>query len=139
MYDFLHLKHESYMISQVPYKDRTRKCVPVSKPQSPSGLIQKKISQVPNPDSESDVKYKAAKRTLQSRSLRFLLTEKNQDLGVSAKGNTKFGSLCQEKVQVLGHSVKSTTKTCDLLAGKTQDLQFLLAEKILELSFSGQG
>ena len=49
-----------------------------------------KIRQGPRSYSESDhVKYKAAKRTLQSRSLRFLLTEKNQDLGVSAQRNPK--------------------------------------------------
>ena len=48
---------------------------PVPNPQRPSG-------QCPRPDSESDhVKYKTARRTLQSRSLRFLLTEKTQDLG----------------------------------------------------------
>ena len=39
------------------------------------------ISSDSEPDSESDqFKYKAAKRILQSRSLRFLLTEKNQYL-----------------------------------------------------------
>ena len=66
---------------------------PVLSLQRPSGLIQKKIRQGPRPDSESDhVKYKAAKRTLQSRSLRFLLTEKSQDLDF----------LCPERPQVLG-------------------------------------
>ena len=69
--------------------------------------------QGPRPDSESDhVKYKAAKRTLQSRSLRFLLTEKNQDLAVSAQRSPKswvslprefpsLGSLCAEYNQDL--------------------------------------
>ena len=67
-----------------------------------------KIKPDPRPDSESDhIKYKAAKRTLQSRSLRVLLTEKNQDLGVSVQRNPKswvplpregpsLGSLCAE-------------------------------------------
>ena len=60
-------------------------------------------------DSESDqVKYKAAKRTLQSRSLRFLLTEKSQVLGLSAQRGLKFWlpyqnlgiSLCQDLASV---------------------------------------
>ena len=81
------------------------------------------------PDSESDhVKYKAAKRTLQGRSLWFLLTEKNQDLGVSAQRRSKsLITLCRVQLR-LG----------DLLAGKTQDLGFLLAERIQDLIFSGQ-
>ena len=38
---------------------------------------EKKIKESPRPDSESDqVKYRSAKRTPQSRSLRFLLTVK---------------------------------------------------------------
>ena len=67
-------------------------------------------------DSESDHdKYKAAKRTLQSRSLRFLFTEKNEYLGVSAKRRSKsWVTLCRAQPR-LG----------DLLAGETNNLGFL--------------
>ena len=103
---------------------------PVLSLQRPSGLIQKKIRQGPRPDSESDhVKYKAAKRTPQSRSLRFLLTEKNQDLGVSAQRNPKswvslpregpsLGSLCAEYNQELVTSWQARHKIWDFSSQK---------------------
>ena len=88
--------------------------------------IHRKIREAPRPDSESDdVKYKAAKRTLQRGSLSFLLTEKNEDLGVSVQRNPKswvslqregpsLGSLCAEYNQVLVTSWQARQKTWDL-------------------------
>ena len=68
--------------------------------------IRIKIREVRRSDSESDhVKSKAAKRTLQSLSLRLLLTEKNQALGFCSQTNPSLplprqgpslGSLCEE-------------------------------------------
>ena len=76
-------------------------------------MIKKKIGQGPRPDSESDqFKYKAAERILQSRSLRFLMTEKSSLGGSLPRKIPRRRSLCQEKGHVLGHYVKSQPKTC---------------------------
>ena len=93
-------------------------------PRAHQAWFRKKIREDLRLDSESDhVKYKAARKTLQSRSLWFLLAEKNHKLRVSAQRNPKSWVSLWRVQPRLGN----------LLAGMTQDWGFLLAETIQSL------